>query len=365
MKAWAIILGIISPASLFAVDFDCIPIQTLQSRPLECDDPGFPGYDPLWCSCLSTGLTTTGGGKAASIEQAIVYIYKEPTIGTFSLNVSRGTLDLSKVEVGDLIGKMVVDMDIGEAEHFFLDFEMVVTAVGPDSADFDMPVLRTNATSIAVLDYNNGTGSPLDLAHANGLTYQGNAHSFGVDQGFELNFHYLDYFSDPTLLPPGATSTGIEIGDLQSPNFTVPVMHTFPIGSARFLLPQDTPLLVDTVMGQILPPDPSNPVERTFSSSFDITVSTEKFRRGDPNGDKTVDLADVVFGLNYLFQDGPAPTCLDAADANDDGSVDLADSLRILFSLFGESEQPPAPGPSTCGPDLDADDTLPSCVYSC
>jgi len=58
------------------------------------------------------------------------------------------------------------------------------------------------------------------------------------------------------------------------------------------------------------------------------------FRRGDSNANGTVDISDSVLTLNYLFADGPAPTCQDAVDTNDDGTVDIADPVYSLSFLF-------------------------------
>ncbi len=79
------------------------------------------------------------------------------------------------------------------------------------------------------------------------------------------------------------------------------------------------------------------------------------FQRGDSNSDSSLDIADAIFTLSYLFAQGPSPSCLDAADANDDGAVDLADGIFILQSLFaiGPAIPPPYPG---CGVDPTVDE---------
>jgi hypothetical protein len=75
-----------------------------------------------------------------------------------------------------------------------------------------------------------------------------------------------------------------------------------------------------------------------------------RFRRGDPNGDRSVDLADAVAVLNRLFLGGELPACEAAADANDDGLVNLSDPIAILSRLFLGGEPLPPPGPD-CGVD--------------
>ena len=65
--------------------------------------------------------------------------------------------------------------------------------------------------------------------------------------------------------------------------------------------------------------------------------------RGDSNADRTLDLADPVDTLAFLFRDSDAPMCPDASGANDDGRLDLSDPVVTLIFLFhsptGERER--------------------------
>ena len=81
------------------------------------------------------------------------------------------------------------------------------------------------------------------------------------------------------------------------------------------------------------------------------TDTTRPFRRGDSNHNGGVELGDVIFSLNFLFQTGAAPVCDDAADANDDGQLDIGDPIATLGFLFGGDAPPPFPGPFRCGSD--------------
>ncbi|MEM7235925.1 MAG: hypothetical protein AAF517_27405, partial [Planctomycetota bacterium] len=74
------------------------------------------------------------------------------------------------------------------------------------------------------------------------------------------------------------------------------------------------------------------------------------FVRGDADGSGRIELTDAIFGLQYLFLGGDAPSCADAADANDDNAVDLSDSLHVLAFNFLGGNPPPAPFPR-CGLD--------------
>ena len=94
-------------------------------------------------------------------------------------------------------------------------------------------------------------------------------------------------------------------------------------------------------------------------------VNFNQFLRSDCNNDGTVNIADGVYGINYLFQGGADPVCDDACDSNDDGAIDAADMIYIFNYRFLEGPAPLAPFPSAdldptpgdgLGCDGDADD---------
>ncbi len=55
---------------------------------------------------------------------------------------------------------------------------------------------------------------------------------------------------------------------------------------------------------------------------------------GDANGDGVVDLADVVYLLNYLYRSGPAPDPMASGDPNDDCVVELGDLVYLINYLY-------------------------------
>jgi hypothetical protein len=69
------------------------------------------------------------------------------------------------------------------------------------------------------------------------------------------------------------------------------------------------------------------------------------FIRGDFNDDRRLTLVDPLATLDFLFQGGDTPYCLDAADANDDGIVNLTDPVLMLQSLFEAGGDLVAPYP--------------------
>ena len=74
------------------------------------------------------------------------------------------------------------------------------------------------------------------------------------------------------------------------------------------------------------------------------------YLRGDCNVDGSINIADPIYGLAYLFNLGTIPPCMEAADANGDLGIDLADALYLLTYINGMGPEPPAPFPD-CGKD--------------
>ena len=66
------------------------------------------------------------------------------------------------------------------------------------------------------------------------------------------------------------------------------------------------------------------------------------FSRGDANADGHFNLADAIATLAHLF-DGLALSCPRAADMNDDETIDMADVIYGLSTLFDDGPGLPAP----------------------
>jgi hypothetical protein len=79
--------------------------------------------------------------------------------------------------------------------------------------------------------------------------------------------------------------------------------------------------------------------------------SPAPFRRGDANGDGSVDIGDPIAVLGYLFAGRNGLECADGADGDDSGAIDLADAVLVLRYLFQDGPAPASPGPAACGQD--------------
>lgn len=75
------------------------------------------------------------------------------------------------------------------------------------------------------------------------------------------------------------------------------------------------------------------------------------FHRGDVNNDGQNTIADATILINFLFLNGPPPTCLETADADGTEEIALTDILFILTHLFlgGAELAPPGGVREPCG----------------
>jgi hypothetical protein len=79
------------------------------------------------------------------------------------------------------------------------------------------------------------------------------------------------------------------------------------------------------------------------SASDNVSILLN-IRRGDCNGDKLINVTDVVYLINYLFlvPPGPAPQPWAAGDVNCDGIINVTDVVYLINYLF---LVPPGPPP--------------------
>ena len=104
---------------------------------------------------------------------------------------------------------------------------------------------------------------------------------------------------------------------------TVSVQHIDANGNMPFSVVMNYSE-IETVRDLTLAPD-----NRLFMLSH-----INNLQSGDINMDGTVDLADIVFFLSYLFQEGEAPQSLNIANVNGDDVVNIADAVYLINYLF-------------------------------
>jgi hypothetical protein len=80
-----------------------------------------------------------------------------------------------------------------------------------------------------------------------------------------------------------------------------------------------------------------------YCNADTLSFMVRTYLCGDADSDGKIDIADVVYLINYLFIDGPAPELLEAGDANCDGTVDIADVVYLINYLFIGGPPPGCP----------------------
>jgi hypothetical protein len=180
----------------------------------------------------------------------------------------------------------------------------------------------------------------------------------------DYSIRYWRWFSNDTGAQPNTEMFTVSLSGNGGQNWTaVEIVGTFGTESSGgwFLHEfQVADILAPTSSMQLrfvaADPDPGSLVEAGVDDVQVIRRLCDigpTFRRGDVNGDQTMDLSDAVSILFTLFGAGTIG-CLDAADTNDDGAPNIVDAVVLLEHLFVTGAPMPAPS-VLCGEDPTAD----------
>jgi hypothetical protein len=86
----------------------------------------------------------------------------------------------------------------------------------------------------------------------------------------------------------------------------------------------------------------TSPPDTVTSPPTEVTAVCVAIR-GDANGDEVVDVADVVYLVNFLYRGGDPPVPIEAGDANCDGIVNVADVVYLVNYLYRGGDPPGCP----------------------
>jgi len=79
--------------------------------------------------------------------------------------------------------------------------------------------------------------------------------------------------------------------------------------------------------------DPDIAVANLKAGKISIMLTSEEIR-GDVNNSGQIDIVDVVYLLNFIFKEGPAPFPEKSGDLNCDGTMSISDVIFILKYAF-------------------------------
>jgi len=107
------------------------------------------------------------------------------------------------------------------------------------------------------------------------------------------------------------------------------------------------PLFADTIDFELLCNSPcidagDSSIQVPDSGGCRIDIGKNEFHYviGDATSDYVINISDVIFVINYLFLESPAPCPYHSADANCDGTVDVGDIVCLINYLFCGSPIP-------------------------
>ncbi len=86
--------------------------------------------------------------------------------------------------------------------------------------------------------------------------------------------------------------------------------------------------------------DPGFPVPSSGGPRIDMGAYEYLISTGDVYVDGKIDVSDVIFLINYLFKNGPAPDPLLKGDVTADSLVNVQDILHLINYLFRNGMQP-------------------------
>ncbi len=96
----------------------------------------------------------------------------------------------------------------------------------------------------------------------------------------------------------------------------------------------------------------ANSFDSTVNGGYDVVISKLTFDernccvglRGNVNGDPldAVDISDLIFFIDYSFEDpsGPEPPCPEEADVDGNGAIDVADVIFLVDYMFNGGSAP-------------------------
>ena len=168
----------------------------------------------------------------------------------------------------------------------------------------------------------------------------------------------LPNLADATVLRIGGRidASGVAPGGMTEP-CDVSIVPATELGLVGSGLPVKTAV---SISGQT-----ENPAICNASVKVMVTgdVPERDFLRCDPNDDGSSNIADAVWIVAALFNNGPGSNCEKSADCNDDGGVDVSDATFNITYRFMDGSAPSAPFPD-CGTDP-TEDTLSCDSSSC
>ncbi len=156
------------------------------------------------------------------------------------------------------------------------------------------------------------------------------SHSCGLWYWWELNLDGISYFGLPLgydemcYFLVGPTNNGL----LATMTFKLEDTMTICIDSCNLSRPSQL-RFVNSLGNSYIPRD-------NMPYCFSVRAPT----LGDVNSDGVIDVGDVIYVINYLYRNGPAPNPSTIGDVNCDGVVEVGDVVYLINYLYRGGPSP-------------------------
>ena len=229
-----------------AQNADCLVLNDNNTNLFSPPDACFADQDEPWCDCVESIFTHPVRGAASGFRQVILWVSQQPGIGYHRLEIDTGTVDLSRLREGDVIGGGGADelIPLGfpfvGGEFFTVNAEIRVTQVDDDGVDFHIVVTDVTESVETAIFY-----SPTDSEHSEGHLFTGRMFEDEDGDGLVLEYRYAteNFQTTPPRFP------GLEPSEVSEPFFTVPfVLELFSAQSGIYTLPDTGSVDVTTTL---------------------------------------------------------------------------------------------------------------------
>ena len=146
----------------------------------------------------------------------------------------------------------------------------------------------------------------------------------------------------------------IPVGNSNGDSLIILVNSFLPPGWKYYLNRSGLILTPDTISGYIIPIEPvtcqdtgriiisAYTMSEQYAGNAEVMVvgDTCDYVCGDADGEGTINIADAVFLINYIFVGGPAPQPLAAGDVDCGGTINIADVVYLINYIFSHGAQP-------------------------
>ena len=219
--------------------FDCVPLNDDNTNLFTPPDACFEPDAEEWCDCTRSAFTVPVQSAVSGFRQATLWIAEQPGIGNHRIDVATGTLDLSSLAVGDVIGRAGADeliplgFPLVGGEFFTVEAEVRVSELFEDGAiGFHIVIARVTEGVTTAIFYD-----PTTEEQSNGHFLTGTLRPGDDGEGFVLEYRYaVENFrdSDPPRFP------GLRPSEVAEPFFNIPfLLEFFSADSRLYTLPED------------------------------------------------------------------------------------------------------------------------------